>query len=314
MRLLGKKALVRKVFWFHVLLFAAMPATIFAGWWITETKSDRFGNNATQNIFIEGQCIRIEKASSTFIFDLSKSEVTLVFPNKLVYWKGSADSLKAAFVLAVEQQLTMMLAQMPEYERDKMKPEMDKLFSELRDDTVDTATLNRFSLHCTDSVMDIGSFKAVKYHLLFDTTRIEEVWISKENQPYHEISLDQLNALMRLFSRPTLYSSARLSKAWKSEFGSGLLVKSVVTTPFGPNVMEVSQAKELHIRDDFFLPPDSYRQIRSTEAVQIMLGESEKSAVLHGTNEEEWKPILPKPVKTPRKYPDYPTSTEMQRP
>ncbi len=301
-------------FYLLLVLFGVFPASVLAGWWITENKLDRFGNSAIQSIFIQGQRIRIEKSSSTFIFDLSKHEVTLVFPNKLVYWQGSADSLKAVFISTVEQQIVMMLAQMPEYERDKAKPEMEKLFAELREDSVDTVTLAKFSLHGTDSVMAIGKFMAEKYHLFYDTAMIEEVWISKEIKPYQNISLDQLNALMRLFSRPTLYSSARLSQAWKSEFGQGLLMKSVVKTPFGFNVMQVSQVKILEIRDDFFLPPDSYRQIRSTEAVQLMLGEKEKSSVLHGTPADDWKPILPRPIKSSTKQPGHPTFPEVQKP
>ncbi len=298
-----------------LVFFGFSNFAAFAGWWITETKSDRFGNNATQNIFIEEQKLRFEKASSTFIFDLQKNEVTLIFPTKTVYWQGQADSLRATFIQTIQQQLQMMLGQMPEYEREKAQPEIDKLFAEMRDDTIDTAVLAKFSMRQTDSVSEINGLKAAKYQLFYDTAMIESVWISKEVAPYQAISFDHLNKMMRLFSRPTLYSSARMSDAWRLAVEQGLLMQSVVETSFGPNVMEVSQVKELKIRDDFFDPPSTYRQIQSTEAVQIMLGEAEKSSVLHGKPEDEiWKPILPKPVKNPKKNPSIQNWSDDERP
>lgn len=293
------------------LLFARHAA---AGWWITEQKDDRFGNKAIQSIFIEGSQVRIEHQTSTFIFDVSQRHVTVIFPRQMVFWQGVADTLKQGFIRSVEQQMLMLIAEMPEHEQEKARPEFERMVNSLRHPVVDTALFSRFQLVKRDSVMQISGFPSEHFHLLFDTAVVEQLWFTQAVQPYAGISLDTLQALMQLFSRPSLLGAARESPAWKSLAANGLLMRSVVKTDIGEHVMEVTQVKKLPIREDFFLPPPGYRLVTTEEAVQIMLGEN------HGPSNpsslpdaDTWKPMLPKPVTKDRavKPPSQSTMPEM---
>lgn len=285
-------------FRFHFVLFVLIiiyPVTLSAGWLIVEKKEDRFGNFSMQSLFIEQQKVRIENPTSTFIFDLSKENVTLIFHQQLVYWSGSAALLKDEFIASIEQQIVVMMEQMPQQERDKAKIEFDQLLLEMRKGAADSLVLNRFSVMQSDSVSEILGHKARQHFIMVDTTVIEEVWISDEIQPYQSISFEKLTAMMQLFSRPNVLSAARQSRAWEQAIKNGIVLRSVIKTPFGKNVMEVAQLRETPIRAEVFLPPDAYRKVIATEAIAIMMGDdaivSPKSAA-----EDEWKPML-SPVK-----------------
>lgn len=283
-----------------------------AGWLITEKKEDKFGNFSSQSLIIEGQRVRIEHSTSTFIFDLEKKIVTLVFPGQLVSWSGSADSLKHHFLRSVEQQIMVMVEQMPEAERERNRAELNGMIEEMRLGEQDTSLLSRFSIISTDSVAELLGHPTRKYLLKIDSLTIEQLWVTHAVQPYQTVSLTQLNAMMRLFSRPTLLSTARSTEAWMNLIAGGVVMRSVLDTPLGPNVMEVIQLRETAIREDFFLPPEHYRKIGIAEVINIMMGES-GIAVTPSAEDEEWRPLLPVPKPgTPRKEPPKTTFPDEQ--
>lgn len=286
------------------LLTITYPVTLSAGWLIVEKKEDRFGNFSMQSLFIEQQKVRIENPTSTFIFDLDNENVTLIFHQQLVYWSGSAAMLKDEFMTSIEQQVGVMMEQMTEQERDKARIEFDQLLLEMRKGAADSLVFNRFSVIQSDSVAEILGHKARQHFLLMDTIVIEEVWITNEIQPYHSISFEKLTNMMQLFSRPSVLSVARQSEVWEKVIKNGVVLRSVIKTPFGKNIMEVAQLRETPIRAEVFLPPDTYRKVITTEAIAIMMGDgaviSPKSVV-----EDDWKPMLSpvKPSASPNIFP-----------
>lgn len=271
------------------LLYAGFS---MAGWLIVEKKEDRFGNFQMQSLFIEGQKVRVENQTSTFIFDLLSEEVTIIFPRQLVYWSGSSDTLKQQFISTIEQQTLIMIEQLPEQEREKARKEFDNLLIEMKSSEVDTTLLKRFSIESTDSVATILNLSSHKNLLKLDTMELEQIWITHQIRPYSGISLHKLNTMMRLFSRPTALSAARESDAWVNAINEGLVMRSVLKTPYGPNVMEVIQVRETPVREEFFLPPPTYRQVGTSEVINIMMGEG--TVIQSGSTEEDgWKPLLP---------------------
>lgn len=298
---------------FVLLLF--MPLTTFSGWWIVERSEDRYGNFSSQSIFIQGQKLRVESATSSFIFDLANEEVCLVFPKQSIYWKGSGDTLRSRFLLNIEHQMRMMIEQIPQYEREKALPELEKMLSDLKAGDIDTAMIQKISFKAVDSTSIICGYPSSKFQVVFDTTVIEETWISSEIMPYAGISLKKLNKMMRLFSRPTVFAAVRESNGWMQLMQGGLMTKSIVYTTLGRNTTQVTQVKEVNVRDEFFVPPPDYRAVTADEIVGIMLGENIGMPELRSKeNTDDWKPMLPTipgktdpyrmPVSTPPEQPD----------
>lgn len=288
-----------KVSLFLCFLVFFLPGYVWGGWWIVERSEDRFGNFSSQSLFIQGQKMRVENPTSVFIFNLETDEISLVFSKQMIFWSGKSDSLKQKFLYKVEHQMRMMIEQIPLYEREKALPELERMLAELKSGEVDSLLLQKFTFAAVDSTLTIAAHAARKYQVSYDSAVIEEVWITHDIQPYAGISLVNLNQMMRLFSRPTVFSAARECKGWLDIMHDGLMMKSAVYTALGQSTSQVMQVKEVKVRDEFFMPPPDYKAVSADEITGIMLGDDKATNLRKATTDEVWKPLLPPAPRKP---------------
>jgi hypothetical protein len=260
---------------FCLLLLVAITDIVYAGWFIVEKREDRFGNMTMQSVFIQDQKIRVENHTSSFIFDLENEYVTIIFPKQSVYWSGKPDSLKSVLYNTIETQMLVMIQQMPEQERVEAEADFNKVLNVMRAGIRDTILPDNAELIPTDSTMEIIDYTAQKYLFVLDSITLEEFWITREVVPYEELDLTKLNALMRVFSKPSVLSVYRETNEWLNIINKGLVLRSVIPTRFGSSEMEVISLRRAEIPSDFFSPPQSYRGIGIDEVVSIMMGEDD---------------------------------------
>lgn len=242
------------------------------GWLIIEQKSDRFGNFGMQSTMISGQKVRIEHQTSTFIFDLDSNQITVILPKQQVFWRGHHDSLGNALYRQVEVQMSLMIAQLPENEREKASEEIQFLTTLMRSNKPDSLLPDHFRIEATDSLKQIMGYQSRKYLFMVDSIAIEEIWVTADVKPWAEIDLQRLNRMMRLFSKPNLYSAYRVSDEWLGMLSKGLLMRSVAINTLGNSVMEVSVLKQMDIRSEIFSPPVDYRKAGIDEMLNILMG------------------------------------------
>lgn len=282
-----------------ILLFSNLPTAraTAGGWLIVEQKSDRFGNFGMQSTIISGQKIRIEHQTSTFIFDLESYQTTVVLPRQKVFWSGHHDSLGHALYHQLDIQIGLMIAQLPEKERDKASEEMRALNALMRSHRPDSLLPDHFRIVATDSLKQILNYNCSKYLFQVDSITIEEIWITTHIKPWEHIDLRRLNHMMRLFSKPNLYSAYRVSDEWLALLGNGLLMRSVAITSLGNSVMEVSAVKQMNVRDEVFLPPSDYRRAGKEEMINILMGGAD---AIQPEGNETGAPKLPLKPRHPR--------------
>lgn len=256
-----------------IVLLVFLPILqVLGGWLIVEQKSDRFGNFGMQSTIISGQKVRIEHQTSTFIFNLDSNQTTIILPRQKVYWRGHHDSLGAALYRHLDIQISLMIAQLPEKERDKAAEEMQFLTVLMRSHQPDSLLPDHFRIVATDSVARILNYQCRKYLFSVDSLVVEEIWMTSELKPWDQIDLRRLNQMMRLFNKPNLYSAYRVSDEWLSMLGNGLLMRSVAINSLGNSVMEVSAVRQTNVREEIFLPPDDYRKAGIEEMLNILMG------------------------------------------
>lgn len=260
---------------FCLALSLILSETVTAGWLIVEKREDKFGNLSMQSVFIQNQKLRIENQTSSFIFDLEKESVTIIFPKKGVYWSGNPDSLKFSLFSTLETQITIMIQQLPELERDEAESEFTHILNILKTGVTDTSLPDNAKLIATDSSIKINDFTAQKYLFVIDSITVEEFWITREVVPYKELDLVKLNEMMRVFSRPSILSVYRESKDWLDIISKGLVLRSVIPTKIGRSEMEVVTVRNAEVPLDFFEPPPTYRGIGIDEVISIMMGEDD---------------------------------------
>ncbi|MCE1202671.1 MAG: DUF4412 domain-containing protein [Bacteroidia bacterium] len=289
-----------------IVVLAFLPMLqVLGGWLIVEQKSDRFGNFGMQSTIISGQKVRIEHQTSTFIFNLDSNQTTIILPRQKVYWRGHHDSLGEALYRQLDIQISLMIAQLPEKERDKASEEMQFLTALMRSHQPDSLLPDHFRIVATDSVTRILNYQCRKYLFSVDSLVVEEIWMTSELKPWDQIDLRRLNQMMRLFNKPNLYSAYRVSDEWLSMLGKGLLMRSVAINSFGNSVMEVSAVRQTNVREEIFLPPDDYRKAGIEELLNILMGGPETIKPDAGEPELPKLPVKPRTT-SPRASPSGP--------
>jgi hypothetical protein len=259
----------------YFILITALQQTLWAkegGWLIVEQKSDRFGNFGMQSTIISGQKIRIEHQTSTFIFDLESNKTTVILPQQRVFWCGNHDSLGQALFRQMEIQIEVMIAQLPENEREKASEEIRAYTSLMRSHSPDSILPDHFRIIAADSLKQILNYQCSKYLFLVDSIVIEEIWVTENIKPWEHIDLRRLNHMMRIFSKPNLYTAYRVSNEWLTMLSKGLLMRSVAINSLGNSIMEVSSVRQMNVREDVFMPPLDYRRAGMDEMLNILMG------------------------------------------
>ena len=267
------------------LLFSA---AIFAdkGWYIVEKSEDRFGNSSYQSTFFQNGLLRIENAQSIFILDLKLEKITLVFPQKLCYWKGNHDSLKAAFISSAEVQLRTTIAKLPVQEREIAEMEFEKIMLSMKSDTNMHQLPNHISIYKNGKDLSLSGYHSIGYDVRIDTVVYENVWFTELVKPYSAEDIRQIAKMTKIFTKPSFVSYYRTSEEWFSMMQNGFIMKSVVQTDIGESITLVESMKEITIPSALFEPPADYRLIGIDELIQITMGDEKP----------EIKPVVtPKP-------------------
>lgn len=245
--------------------------TTYAGWLIIELNEDRFGNSSMQSTFIQDQKLRIETFNSTIIIDLDSAKLSFILPDRKVYWQGKPEVLREGIFSALENQLAVMMAQMPANERDAAQKELELLREPLHADSLENRFYEMISISETDETDSIAGYIAQRYGVVIDSAAFEQVWLTRQVKPYAHIDLKKLHSLIKIITKPGIVNTYRASDAYLELINEGLVLRSVIPTPMGESVSEVYSVREADIPADFFLPPPDYRPIGLTEFVQISL-------------------------------------------
>lgn len=272
--------------WLFILLLS-LPVNLWADWYIVEKREDDFGNFSVQSVFISDQKIRIEQATSSFVFDVETQRMWLLFPKQMVYWEGAHDSLSDGLFDAIENQMRSMMARMPEEEQQAFENELLILKEGMKNAVADSALPVNTAIRETDSVRSILGYNADLFEFIIDSVVVERIWITHDVKPFAEIPLKQLHAMMRIFSKPSLLSTLRESTTWLELLQDGLVMRSEIPESPGKSRMQVEIVREVLIPASFFLPPEDYRKTGVHEIIQIMMGDDNPVAA----------PSVPSPLK-----------------
>lgn len=272
--------------WLVILLFL-FPANLWADWYIVEKREDDFGNFSVQSVFISDQKIRIEQATSSFVFDVETQRMWLLFPKQMVYWEGAHDSLSDGIFDAIENQMRSMMARMPEEEQRAFEEELLIIKEGMKNAVADSALPVNTAIRETDSMRNILGYNADLFEFIIDSLVVERIWITHDVNPFAEIPLKQLHAMMRIFSKPSLLSTLRESAIWLELLQDGLVMRSEIPESPGKSRMQVEIVREVPIPASFFLPPEDYRKTGVHEIIQIMMGDENPVAA----------PSVPSPLK-----------------
>ena len=252
-----------------VVLLLSVYFKCQAGWVISETITDNYGNITFQSTFIQQNQVRFESASSISILNLNDSTLTIIFPTLRAYWHGTSNELVTGMFDAFDVQVQSIIVALP-YDQQAVYQNMyDSIKQRMQhNDTI--STTSRLDLVKSDSLRVINLFETRAYYLVKDSITKEELWVTKDIHPYAEVSIPlfiELNNQINLYSRK---GYALNSLDYIALLKEGLIVKS---KRFGGDnhflETEVIEVRQIKIPTDFFYAPSNYRKVSMVEVFDL---------------------------------------------
>ncbi len=265
---------------FLVLLSLRLTLSSFSqpsnGWYIVERSDDRFGNSSYQTTFIDHGLMRIESKQMIFIFNPLHDTILLIFADKMCFWSGRYDHLKASILDHLYTQLQVSIAQLAEKERNKAQHEVDSVFAELKKVSENVVLPPSIQIISTDSIKLINGLKSRAFKIKVDTAVCEQIWVSYDVKPYESIDLKKIGIMSQLFTKPSRISVYRQTVDWYAIIQNGIVMQSVVPTPIGESSTHVDIVKKVNIPLEFFSPPAGYRSISVEELIGYLMDDGLK--------------------------------------
>jgi hypothetical protein len=246
-------------------------STLMAGWVIVEINQNSNGVMSMQSTFIQQDIVRIETNESIIILDIKNEEICLIYPTRMVFWKGKPSDFKEGMIQTIESQIVSLIEQLPFAEREANRIEMDSIISQMRSDSVVQLLPGNVFLSETGKSDTIAGYISSCYEILIDSTLYEKVWVTKSINPFDGIDLTRMMAMTRELTSPTVIGAYRESEEYLALIRDGFVMKSVLSTPLGESITKVASIRKMEIRPEIFLPPMDYRLAGLAEILQMTL-------------------------------------------
>lgn len=286
---------------FAVILFTALVSTkVVAGWLIIEQQDDSVGNFGSQTVFIQGQLLRIENEKSVFIIDLEKEQITLIFPMQQLYWTGHPDSLRQAISDKLQQQIDILLAQMPAGMRSENDSSFSVQLARFRAGEFVIDSSIRFEVRPLPGVDSVLNYPTKMLEFYADSILLERIWTTQAVNPYAEIDRQKLARLTSLFNPPSRVSAHRSYEEYKNITTQQFVLKSMIPTPYGNSITEVVTLLNKEIPLSLFEPAEDYQPALLESILEITMGEDKREVDNPFKNSATKEPKSPVPVLPPR--------------
>lgn len=245
------------------------------GWVIVELNTNPYGLMSMQTTFIQGNKVRIETSESVIILDLEAGDMSLVYPTRMVYWKGKPSEFRNGMMRTAEIQITSAIEQLPSYEREIQRKELENMLQLMSSDSLQMALISGISIRAAGLTDTIAGTRAECFEVFVDTVLYERVWVTRDIDPFSHIDQEAMQAMTRELTRPTVVSAYRESYVFSDLIRGGFVVRSILPTPIGESTTQVESFRNLEIRADLFLPPADYRPAGLIEIIQMGTAPSE---------------------------------------
>ncbi len=257
-------------FYILVLLGVFLHQSLFAGWVVIEESHDNLGNHRFQTTFIQQNMVRIDGNTTISILNLNKGELTLIFPQHRIFWKGTPRELKHQTNQLMKQQLQMLLLRAPVNQKDTLRKIIRKMdSSDMFPDSSAAVPVVQFQK--TGKVQQIGDFKTFEYSIRLDSVLLKEtLWVTFDKKPYGETDVSKLLLFTRSMNPQSRENMISHTSGYANLLKSGLIVKSIVYLPQGvKQITQLKKVKQMAISPELFMPPKSYRPASIEEIMQL---------------------------------------------
>lgn len=240
-----------------------------AGWVISETSSDNYGNKQFQTTFIQNNLIRFETQTSVAIIDLNTSQITLIFGYHKLYWQGTIEEFRQGTIEVLDKKLNDILATAEPEQKEVARELIQQVKSEFNNKQKLADSLNlKVQIKETGKLDSISGFNSKEYKIIANDKLVETIWVSTDISPYEEISLQKMISFTKQLNPNNNNLNIEGSEEYLALIKNGLAMKSIKAMDDITTTTVVTNAIETKINNEIFLAPAEYRK---AELLEIMI-------------------------------------------
>lgn len=231
------------------------------GGWVVYEQSYEAGSKSKSKVvyYISDQKLKLVEEGVETIFDLRANSISIIIPDKSVFWKGTPEELKNTMQKSLESALDEKLKEVqPEKRENLRKYYLDILSSdgsEGESNLLDAVLIN------TGKHDKIAGHNSTRYALYVNRDLKEEFWISPDIPVNREFDMIRYKKLLKEIdvglNQDMDYHSGM---AYLQVLQTGLLMRSIEHSYGTKYITEVTRVKQKKLKDSVFTIPQKYRQ------------------------------------------------------
>ncbi len=255
---------------FITIIFIGFTAQ--AGWVITQRTydSDEGAGSATiETIYLEDNVMKVVNSEVITIFDLNKELITLINPEKKVFWTGNISAFKNDMKSGIKQVMDEKLKEVAPEQREMMKKMFEGMIASV--DNPSKATENSpknytLEINKTKESARIAGYSSVKYQVKVNGDLKEEAWLSESSRAHDEFDINKFYNLFNDFTAQAGTTEFYQSNPKYLEFARlGFPLKSVNYYGGYETISEVTQLDKQKLEPLVFTVPTDYKQVSLIE-------------------------------------------------
>ncbi|HSH52086.1 MAG TPA: DUF4412 domain-containing protein [Bacteroidales bacterium] len=261
----------QKVF-FILLLILFYNCQSFAGWVITQKSFDSDQREETviiETVFLQDNRMKIIKNDMITIFNLNDETITLMNPEKMVYWKGTISDYKTDIKKAMQSAMEEQLKKAPERQKQMIRNMYQGMIESIDDPSKfagEEPDEYQLEIEKTDEKERFAGYQAIKYQIKVNKQLKEEAWLSESNRAHKEFDTHKFYSIFGNFISQGGTGAYYQNDEEYIEFAKlGFPLKSISYHGGYESISQVTNLERKILDKSDFTPPADYKKVQLTD-------------------------------------------------
>jgi hypothetical protein len=219
-------------------------------------------------MYAQDNQVRASMGQAGMIYDLNHDMLTMLNPDRQVYWSGNPNNLKQQMNQAMDSRIEAALQQVPPDQREQMRTMMKQRMGMTKTPAQPQA---KVVVKKTGESAKIAGFKSQKYQIYVDGQLRQEVWMASVPGFEGQVDLPKMTKLAQALNPQSAApgSSWRNSPEMTKLMSGGMPMKIVEYSKGGPmTVMTVTSVEQKKLPASTFQPPAGWKQVDFNQMMQ----------------------------------------------
>lgn len=241
-----------------------LVATAAQAGWVMQQQTP--GGSST--VYMQDNMMRAGSGGRGVIYNLKQGTVTMLNPNRKVYWTGRPQELNQQMNQALDARMEQALKSVPPEQREQMRAMMaQRMGRGGRGGMMGRQRpAPRVEVRATGDYQKIAGYKARKYQVWVNGRHRQDMWMAPVSGFHDELDMGKMMELVHAMRAsgpgPGPGAGWRTSPPMLKLWEKGMPMMITDYGPAGPQtMMKVTKVEKKSLDKETFLPPAGYKQV-----------------------------------------------------